>query len=122
MSDATSVVGTWTGYVAWGNAGPPVTGPSTIWTFNADGSWTYLFGGGRWIQVEGLVFWNFTGTAGLVYTGNVTRNAVVGIMGYAINPGAFSGAFYMTRQYPATAAATALAADKHDYALGPLTA
>src|SRR5579871_6222347 len=37
MSSVTSIVGTWTGYVAWGCAGPPVTSSSTVWTFHADG-------------------------------------------------------------------------------------
>jgi hypothetical protein len=41
-------------------------------TFNADGSWTYVNGGGRWIQVEGMYFFNFTNAAGLVYAANVT--------------------------------------------------
>src|SRR3954451_22870620 len=88
MSTATSVVGNWDGHVAWGCSGPAVSDASTQWTFKADGSWTYEFGGGRWAQVEGLVFWNFTNAAGLIYTANVTRNALDGIQGYAVAGGA----------------------------------
>jgi hypothetical protein len=86
MSNATSIVGTWNGFVAWGDSGPPVSNATTVWTFNADGSWTYELGGGRWFQVEGLGVWNFTDgkePAGLVYTVTVTRNAIDGMMGYA---------------------------------------
>lgn len=95
---ATSVVGTWHGFVGWGCDAAPVQDPSTTWTFNSDGSWTYEFGGGRWIQVEGLVTWNFDNAPGLIYTANVTRNALDGIMGYALagsNPG--TGCFFALR-------------------------
>jgi hypothetical protein len=99
MSTATSVVGSWDGHVAWGCSGPGVSDPSTQWAFKADGTWSYEFGGGHWIQVEGLVAWNFTNAAGLIYTANVTRNALDGIMGYAVSgasPG--SGCFYAIRK------------------------
>ena len=118
MSTATSIVGTWNGYVAWGDSGPPVSNSTTVWTFNADGSWTYEFGGGRWIQVEGLVTWNFTEPAGLIYTANVTRNAMDGIMGYAAagaNPG--TGSFYAVRE--AAGAAAPRVATGHDLSKGP---
>jgi len=50
------------------------------------------FGGGRWIQVEGLVAWNFKAdtseppmvAADSAYTANVTRNALDGIMGFRL--------------------------------------
>src|SRR5271170_5657588 len=121
MPNATSIVGTWSGFVAWGDSGPPVSNSSTLWTFKADGSWTYEFGGGRWIQVEGLATWNFTDNdepAGLIYSGNVTRNAIDGIMGYA-NAGATpgTGSFYAVRQVPG-AAATAVARG-HDLSKRP---
>ncbi|KAI9771972.1 MAG: hypothetical protein M1839_002565 [Geoglossum umbratile] len=118
---STSVVGTWIGYVAWGSSGPPVSNSSTIWTFHADGSWTYSFGGGRWIQVEGLVAWNFTSAEGLIYTSNVTRNAIDGIMGYATagsSPG--TGSFYAVRQQnPAADDIAAAVLGDHDISKGP---
>jgi hypothetical protein len=119
MSNATSIVGTWNGFVAWGDSGPPVSNAATVWTFKADGSWSYEFGGGRWIQVEGLVTWNFTNAAGLIYTGNVTLNAIDGIMGYAVaglSPG--TGSFYAVRQEAAGAAA-AVVPRGHDLSKGP---
>jgi hypothetical protein len=118
MSTATSIAGKWNGFVAWGDAGPPVSNASTVWTFNANGSWTYEFGGGRWIQVEGLVFWNFSNAPNLVYSGNVTRNAIDGIMGYATagsSPG--SGSFYAVRE--ATRAAAAKVSETHDLTTNP---
>lgn len=121
---ATSIVGTWQASVDWGDSGSPVTTSSLVFTFKSDGSWTYAFGGGRWIQVEGLVAWNFTNAAGLIYTANVTRNALDGIMGYATagsSPG--TGAFYAVRQQPAAAAAAAeekaAVPGDHDLATGP---
>lgn len=99
MSNATSIVGVWNGFVAWGDSGAPISNASTVWTFRADGTWSYEFGGGRWIQVEGLVAWNFTNAEGLIYTANVTRNALDGIMGYAkggSTPG--TGSFFAIRE------------------------
>jgi hypothetical protein len=113
MSNATSIVGTWSGFVAWGDSGPGVSNSSTLWTFKSDGSWSYEFGGGRWIQVEGLVTWNFTDNdepAGLIYSANVTRNGIAGIMGYAnagSTPG--TGSFYAVREAAAGAAGAAVA-------------
>jgi hypothetical protein len=89
-------------------AGSPVSNARTLWTFKADGSWSYEFGGGR-CQVEGLVAWNFTDyeePAGLFYTGYVTRNAIDGIMGYTnagSTPG--TGSFYAVREQAAGTAA-----------------
>jgi hypothetical protein len=80
MATGSSIVGTWNTFVDWSCGGNPI--PAYPLTFNADGSWTYANGGGRWIQVEGMFFFNFTNAAGLIYTANTTRNAVVGIMGY----------------------------------------
>ena len=67
-------------------------------TFNAGGSWTYVNGGGRWVQVEGMYFFNFTNAAGLVYAANVTTDTVFGILSYSVagaNPG--SGVWWGTR-------------------------
>jgi hypothetical protein len=77
------------GVVAW-NTKLVVPPPIPLWSFKADGTWNYAFGGGRWVQVEGLVFWNFTNAAGLVYAANVTRNALDGIQGY-LNAGGSTG-------------------------------
>ena len=118
MSNATSIVGTWNGFVAWGDSGPPVSNASTVWKFNADGSWNYEFGGGRWIQVEGLVTWNFKNAAGLIYTANVTRNGLDGIMGYAVagsSPG--TGSFYAVREVTRRVAQEA--PKSHDLSMGP---
>ena len=92
-----SMIGTWNLMVDWGNDGAPV--PAGPLTFNADGTWSYAFGGGRWIQVEGVAAWTFTNAPGLVYTGSITHNAVLGIMGYTSdppNPG--TGSFYLVSQ------------------------
>jgi hypothetical protein len=128
MSTATSIVGTWTGFVAWGCSGPPVSNLSTVWTFHADGTWTYEFGGGRWIQVEGLVAWNFKADKGeppivaedLVYTANVTRNALDGIMGYPVagsSPG--TGCFYAVRQEKGVPNREIAASHGHDHSKLP---
>lgn len=119
MSTATSIVGSWDGHVAWGCSGPPVSNATTQWTFKADGTWSYEFGGGHWIQVEGLVAWNFTNAAGLIYTANVTRNCLDGIMGYAVSgasPG--QGCFYALRKEAAPGAAKVLPKE-HDLSKGP---
>lgn len=125
MSTATSIVGTWNGFVAWGCSGPPVSNSSTVWTFHPDGTWTYEFGGGRWIQVEGMAAWNFSADKGepeaaasLIYTANVTRNALDGIMGYPVagsSPG--TGCFYAVRKEAGVAAQAAPAA--HNLSRGP---
>jgi hypothetical protein len=95
-----------------------------VWTFKADGTLSYEFGGGRWIQVEGLVAWNFKADTNeppivadyLVYTANVTRNALDGIMGYpyaGASPG--TGCFYAVRQEPGAAAAAVEPSKGHDH-------
>jgi hypothetical protein len=106
VSDLSSVVGTWLVVaVDWGCKGSAVrAGP---FTFNADGSWTYSFGGGRWIQVGGMVAWNFTNAAGLIYSANINPNAMSGIMGYATSGPILKGCFYALRSpSPAASAET----------------
>jgi M6 family metalloprotease-like protein len=94
----TSVVGTWNVVgVAWGSGSVQKAGP---FTFNANGTWSYAFGGGRWLQVGDMVFWNFTNAAGLVYTANCQTQAMSGIMGY-LNAGGMNGTFYALRTAPA---------------------
>ena len=125
MATGSSIVGTWDLFVDWGCSGSPVH--ATQLTINANGSWTYPFGGGRWIQVEGMCFFNFSNAAGLVYAGNVTLNALVGIMGYAAagsNPGA--GCWWATRPgaphalvAERAAVAEKVATGQQDMLLGP---
>ena len=122
MATGSSIVGTWNTFVDWGDTGSPIV--SNPLTFNADGTWNYSFGGGRWVQMEGMYFFNFTNAAGLVYAANVTRDTVSGIMGYAAappNPG--SGVWWGTRPgAPHLTAETEMAAAQtdHDALLGPL--
>jgi M6 family metalloprotease-like protein len=114
-----SVVGTWPVVaVDWGAKGSVVkAGP---FTFKADGTWSYAFGGGRWIQVDSTAFWTFTNAPGLVYTATVHADAMSGVMGYASsppNPG--SGCFYALRApSPAPEAAEPDTADAADPAVG----
>lgn len=118
-----SIVGTWNTFVDWGVTGNPVT--ANPLTFNANGSWTYAFGGGRWIQVEGMYFFNFSqaNAAGLVYVANVHRDALSGIMGYAVsgpNPG--SGVWWGTHPgapHMVAAAEEAAEGKAYDALLGP---
>jgi hypothetical protein len=125
MTIASSIVGTWNTFVDWGDTGAPIV--ANPLTFNANGTWTYVFGGGHWIQMEGMYFFNFTNAAGLVYAANTTKDTVSGIMGYAVSgssPG--SGVWWGTRPgAPHLAAEHVAAMDKaaqksaHDYILGP---
>lgn len=93
-----SVVGTWSVVgVAWGTGPVLKAGP---FTFKADGTWTYSFGGGRWVQVGDIVFWNFTNAPGLVYTANCQAHGMSGAMGY-LTPGGMNGTFYALRAAPA---------------------
>src|SRR5215207_198826 len=116
-----SVVGTWPIVaVDWGCTGSVLK--ASAFTFNADGTWSYAFGGGRWVQVGATAFWNFNNAPGLVYTATVHADAMSGIMGYASappNPG--SGCFYALRApSPAPAPAEpATAPAPADPAVGP---
>ena len=126
MAIGSSIVGVWNTFVDWGDTGSPIV--ANPFTVNADGSWTYVFGGGQWIQMEGMCFFNFSqsSAAGLVYAANVTRDTLCGIMGYAkLGPDPGSGVWWGTRPgAPHLAAehvaALAKAAEKtaHDYILG----
>jgi hypothetical protein len=122
MATGTSIVGTWQKIIVdWGCDGSQAA--AAAFTFNANGTWTYQFGGGFWIQVEGMAAWNFNNAPGLIYTANVTRNALVGIMGYA-TAGSSTGCFYALRvASPAAVAAAASGAKKadkgDDIVLGP---
>jgi M6 family metalloprotease-like protein len=94
-ADMSSVVGTWAVIaVDWGCTG--TVAKATPFTFNADGTWSYGFGGGRWLQVGGIVEWNFNNAAGLTYSANIGPNAMSGIMGY-LTTGGLKGCFYALR-------------------------
>ncbi|RFU21928.1 hypothetical protein [Geodermatophilus marinus] len=114
LAAGTSIVGTWNVVIVdWGCAGSPLR--ASPFTFNADGTWTYQFGGGRWFQVEGMAVWTFTNAPGLVYTATVTRNSLAGIQGYASappNPG--TGCFYALRQASPAVAEELAAAPEAD--------
>lgn len=124
MATGSSIVGTWNVImVDWGGGGNPVK--AAPFTFNANGTWTYQFGGGKWFQLEGMAAWNFDNAAGLIYTANVTIDAMVGIMGYATATPS-KGCFYALRNAPPAALATAAAAaapggeaEGADAAVGP---
>jgi M6 family metalloprotease-like protein len=91
----TDLTGTWAVVgVDWGCTGSVATaGP---FTFNADGTWSYAFGGGRWFQVGDKVTWNFTNAAGLVYSADASASAMSGAMGY-LTAGGIKGCFYALR-------------------------
>jgi hypothetical protein len=121
MATGTSVVGSWQNYVHWNNL---FVMKGEIFTFKADGTWTYTFGGGRWIQIEGMMFLNFDSTPKLVYAGNVTPDTIAGIMGILSANGS-QGTFYMIRQgsqpaaLQASSPTTAKAAPKLDIQISP---
>lgn len=119
MATGTSIVGTWNLVVDWGCGGSPINGLPL--TFKNDGTWTYVYGGGRWFQVEGMATWTFTNAPGLSYSGNVTADAAVGLMGYTSNPpNPGHGCFYMTRSTAKAAAEAPKAAPKGaDPLVGP---
>jgi hypothetical protein len=95
-----SIVGTWNVVgVSWDGGSVLKAGP---FTFNANGTWTYQFGGGRWLQVGDAVFWNFTNAAGLVYSADTQANSMTGIMGYLTANGS-KGSFYALRAAPPAA-------------------
>ena len=115
-----SIAGTWNVVaVDWGcDGGPQKASP---FTFNADGTWTYVFGGGRWFQVGDMAAWNFTNAPGLIYTAATNLNAMNGVMGYATANG-IKGCFYLLRSaLPAPAARAAGAEQSVDPALGTAT-
>lgn len=125
MAIGSSVVGVWRPFVDWGDTG--FAGIASPITFLSGGDWTYYYGGGRWIQMEGMLYFNFTNGAGLGYSANVTRDTLCGIMGYAAagtNPG--SGVWWATRPgAPGLAPPPEPPMDRkakkaaHDYMLGP---
>ena len=106
-----SLIGTWGGMVDWEPFDNYVS--AGTWTFKNDGTWSYAYGGGRWIQIGEIAIWTFSNAPGLVYTGTVDANGIKGVMGYTTappNPG--KGRFTATR-------AAAIAEMSVDPLLGP---
>lgn len=91
-----SLIGTWGGMVDWEPFDNYIA--AGAWTFKNDGTWTYAYGGGRWIQIGDNAIWTFNNASGLIYTCTVTANGLQGVMGYTTappNPG--KGRFTATR-------------------------
>jgi len=107
-----SLVGTWGGMVDWKPFDNHVE--AGIWTFKNDGTWSYQYGGGRWIQIGETAIWTFSNAPGLVYTCSVGTGRLTGVMGYTTappNPG--TGRFKAVR-------AAALAEISADPLVGPV--
>ncbi|MGY1636887.1 M6 family metalloprotease domain-containing protein [Geodermatophilus sp. SYSU D00742] len=105
--DGTSIVGSWAVVgVDWGCTGTVATaGP---FTFHADGTWSYAFGGGRWAQVGDTVVWDFTNAPHLVYSAGASASAMSGVMCH-LTAGGGTGCFYALRT-PAPTSIDAIAA------------
>lgn len=86
-----SIVGQWQLFVDWGNTGNQTS--AGLFTFNANGSWTYQYGGGDWIQSGCIVSFNFSNASGLTYSGTINSLCVAGGMSYTGQSG--DNSFYM---------------------------
>jgi hypothetical protein len=97
-----SIVGAWNIHVTWSfgpGAGIELHLPEI--TFNTDGTWTNINGGGRWLQVGDRAVWNIDKPYGLVvYSANIQPGhalpheaSMTGIMGWLTggNEGSFRG-------------------------------
>lgn len=118
-AEADSIVGTWHSVcVDWGCGGNTFeVGP---FTFCANGSWSYQYGGGKWFQVGSMVAWNFDNAPELIYTANVTVNAMNGIIGYPVAGFAFKGCFYAVRHPLSVADKAAVSKPDGDAAVRPV--
>ena len=90
-STASTVLGNWTAITHWGNK--PYPFPPSALVFNQNGSFNWGHDSGWWIQNEGLLFLFFPAQdfpPGLIYTANVTSDALVGVMGYACDVNKYS--------------------------------
>lgn len=99
MATGTSIVGGWWIYADWDCVGKIETEASnTPLMFHENGS---ISGGafGNWIQVEGMAAWSLYPVypIGLFYTANVTRDAMIGVMGFVGASRRGQGCFYATR-------------------------
>lgn len=108
--DMNSIVGSWDVIdVDWGSTG--ITVKAGPFSFDEDGRWTYRYGGGRWFQVGNMVMWNFENLPDLIYSANVTANAMNGVMGYAREASEDRGCFFGLREPLPSAAPAAGEAD-----------
>jgi hypothetical protein len=112
-----SIVGTWNSFVDWLGSGPIASNPLT---FNEDGTWTYPFGGGTWVGVQGMLFFSFTDRSDLVYAANVNTDVLSGIMGYLGDDNLVTGVWWATRPGAPQAAIASKATPETDLLVGPL--
>jgi hypothetical protein len=113
------VVGAWDLTVDWGNNGRPTSAATLV--FNADRTWTYPGGGGRWVQAGDTVMWTVDHVDGLIYTGTFMRGYATGAMGYATplpNPG--GGSFHLVRSAETATAPRQAAPPGPDAVIGPV--
>ena len=108
-----SLIGTWGGMVDWEPFDSYVA--AGTWTFKNDGTWSYAYGGGRWIQIEDTAIWTFSNAPGLVYTCTVSTSGLKGVMGYTTVSPNTKGRFMATRS-------AALAVADQDPMIGPAAA
>lgn len=104
-----SLIGTWGGMVDWEPFDNYVS--AGAWTFKNDGTWSYAYGGGRWIQIGDTAIWTFSNATGLVYTCTVAADGLKGVMGYTTANGS-KGRFTAIR-------AAAVAELRIDPVIGP---
>ncbi|HLL73615.1 MAG TPA: hypothetical protein VK363_19410 [Pyrinomonadaceae bacterium] len=122
MATGTSVVGAWNLFLDWDCDGKAQPGDGPI-IFRENGS---MSGGGfgNWIQVEGMVAWSFypIQPIGLFYTANVTRDAMIGVMGFVGWSRRGQGCFYATRASSDADSATRASSDADSAAAASLEA
>jgi hypothetical protein len=71
-----AIPGSWTLFYSWGCG---TSYGSTAWTFNANGTWSGGGYTGKWVQIEGMLLFNFDAGA-TTYGANVAGNIVAGTM------------------------------------------
>lgn len=86
-----NIIGKWQSFVDWNNTGTPY--PAGVFTFKSDGTWSYGFGGGTWVESGSIITFNFDNSPGLFYSGTVNSIAAMGGMGYVDGSG--DNSFYL---------------------------
>ncbi|PKV50616.1 hypothetical protein ATE84_2678 [Aquimarina sp. MAR_2010_214] len=109
-----SIVGKWQLFVDWGNSGNPITASEL--TFKSDGTWSYQFGGGTWVQAGSIVTFDFTNASGLMYSGTINSISMGGGMGYTGQSG--NNSFYCTPSGTKHISIEKSKAEKDDRAIG----